>query len=404
MAGLPLWLGGVACGMSLVSGFVLGLTSFGSAIVFLMLWNALGLVPGLSDAADLQTGVALVSLMDAPCSIALFAATHTHTHRPRALALGASMLALTPLGAALLSSTDPSILSNALAVLLFTFAIFRGWQMHKSSRETRKSQHQNASTPEPQPDPHLYANMTWKEHWDAQILEDDLCDDASIQAKEKRWIKRMGHRTIVAAGIAGCAAGVFGGMLGVSGPPAMLYFALYPLPPHKLRATFCAAGMLSFPLRLYMYAGPLGLYSIPEGADPVQTILIYIGVIACGGIGLFFGNRAAAGINTEKLLQMLMALLVVASVAMVRPPDSAKAPMLLTIICLCGLAAIYVAVKTVMKRRRNATHSYEVTTLDGRELDDVPMVRISHHGGDKSADIPGTQLADASGAVLLSDG
>lgn len=164
---------------------------------------------------------------------------------------------------------------------------------------------------------------------------------------------RLSGRVRVGAVVAGAAAGLARGMLGIGGPPLMVFYALIDASKGVVRGTTNAVGIAALPfLAVYL------LYV--EHAWDTDHAFEYIAAAGGATVGLLVGNYIHHRVQTRHVMQLILLLLLSASLSMMRLPR----PMTLAVatLLLVSYALYWPARRLVGWLRRRRKQSY--ATLD----------------------------------------
>ena len=108
-------------------------------------------------------------------------------------------------------------------------------------------------------------------------------------------ITEVTRGVLVAAGVAGLASGILGGMTALRGPPTMVLFSTYTFKPAHTRAIGTCMGLVNVSFRMVFYA--------VEGQYRADQALIYIATALSGIGGLAMGMRLHDTVKRPQFLQ-----------------------------------------------------------------------------------------------------
>lgn len=334
MDGIPLWLPPSLC---IICSICSGLTSFGDAILFQVLWScaaASGLIPDNRASLIVATSVtSLQGLSNLPIML-VQARKQLWTATPYGLVAGAFGSMAVPVGASLLYySGDLATLKICIGVFFLFFSVVKLTSAARSAGLRRVSagnfsqlaegksnetddglEHGEATTNAPFPPPPAAPPNA------SGALE----PPAWVPARLRPYLTlgRISPSASVPAtfgglACAGVGAGLLGSMWGTGGPPQMVAYSMLGVDKDYIRAVSAAYSVLELATRIWVYA--------TEAASPFRAgdWPIYVAILLCSWTGFGIGSALRAHADTDAIIRMLLALVFASSSILLGALDSA---------------------------------------------------------------------------------
>lgn len=360
----PLWLPPL---IALCSTVVSGLTAFGDAIVFLAVWSLLTTVGVLNEAAPhlLATGVMFTAFMSlSPLPYLTYIARYEiRDSMGWALMSGVPTAALVPLGVYLLIFGNVTVLKAVIGGTFLLFGVSKLWLSLVGEARAKAEGRVTAVD--------VYGVAVVDGPLDPLLPEAALCDDVPCEREQEAEdgvqpaveVQTGGETSLnglpceeeeeeeegsacvrfcfkpispnhslrftgAVLFIAGVGAGVFGGMLGVGGPPQIVAFEVLRLHKYNQRGIQVIISWLGGITRIIALVSS----STFHAADWPS----YLSVCIAAVIGTAIGASLRARVNTEMILRCLYVLLILSTITLF---NVLKRP--LTIAVYAGSVTVY---------------------------------------------------------------
>ena len=280
----------VVASLACFSGFSVGLSGFGGAIVFQIMWNLVGRIgiTGVDGNIEIAVGVLLANNV-LELSMLLFSGVVTKYAVKRIAVLQfPSASLMTYLGGVALVSWDTTLLQRILGVLFVSVAVFqyaRRRILPSGTGGGTATDDKTSAGAEPEP-----ANS---------------CTDQAVGV--------LKDPTSWAAILVGSASGFLKGAFGTSGPPWMLFYAALGFNKQQVRSTFSLQNVLSLPISITT-AIALGIWRTDRIANLLASPVM-------AAIGLFVGNKMHEKIDSATVLTMLNVFVLAGSVPLLGTGD-----------------------------------------------------------------------------------
>jgi uncharacterized membrane protein YfcA len=369
-----------ACVLSLLGGFIGGISGFGLGIIFQLGWIILGSA-GVEGAGDMAASTATLTFS----TLTLMGLITYHAYKAPHTIIWSIVLALLPgmlsfvwLGSYILIHVDPQILKQSLGIFFLILALHKlssdcikyltylgNKYQHKSLPAALNEAEKSSLSPidispgrtpraAEKPDQILQLNTTPTARISAPApsnqqspTQSHLIPPGAENSWQYEWSWRsrlvswLSSRTTQFALLAGCFGGFLGGAIGSAGPPIMIFFAWSGLSAAEIRSTYIITQDLMFPSN---FLSKIVLHIFETQYWPLYTF-----VPVLSAVGTHYGHKIHQSINTEAVLSILQVLILLSTVELTEPGFStpySRVMLLIYLLILAGLMAmgVYAAV------------------------------------------------------------
>lgn len=305
-----------------IASVMAGLTSFGDAIMFHIMWAIAGAAGEVAkDRTSLSHAVLLCVIMTL-ASIPLqvyFAWGKLRLTLPYGIVASLTGSITVPIGASLLFYADLQGIKIFVGVLFFAFACAR---LTASLIPSPPAQQPGVAGEDKSKEPAVLVD-TFTDPTGGRVEESS---SESVQVSPNAdWVvdlwpggipalviqpispKYGVKATLVIVAVTGLAAGLLGGLLAVAGPPLMIAFAVLDLDKDVIRAIKISYSVFEAPSRIGMFTSPASTFSIPlYGNQYLITIIFSI-------VGNTAGTWLRRFCDTARIVQILLCLVLLSS-------------------------------------------------------------------------------------------
>lgn len=332
-----------------IASVMAGLTSFGDAIMFHIMWAIAGAAGDVAkDRTSLSHAVLLCVIMGL-ASIPLqvyFAWGKLRLTLPYGIVASLTGSITVPIGASLLFYADLQGIKIFVGLLFFLFAC---------GRLTASLIPPAPPLPPPVPPAVLEAGeavlkppaVLESVHSTSTAGSSSSNDDSAVRVSPSAdWVidtwpgripalviqpispKYGVKATLAIVAVTGLAAGLLGGLLAVAGPPLMICFSVLELDKDVIRAIKISYTLFEAPSRIGMFTSPASTFSIPVyGNQYLVTILFSL-------LGNVVGTWLRRFCDTARIVQILLCLVLLSSSILLGALDSPAVAAAFTIVVL----------------------------------------------------------------------
>lgn len=352
---------------TILATFCAGLTAFGEGIIFLVIWTSMDTVGvlGGDSSANLTLGVLMTMILSVtPMPYLLWVARkEIAAALGWAILLGACATAFVPLGFRLLTQGNTTVVKYSIGVVFGVFGTLKLWLSIRSAALNRVDSAERgvveldtvcviqqqqaeviddrqlvpssttASAAPVEPLPHTPPDCSRQPvpSVDPSPASSVRCSSLFSPIAPRHSL----HSTAVILGVAGVAAGVFSGMLGVGGPPQIIAYSILRLEKGPQRGIRVLGGFMFNCLRIVMFA------TAPSPILSVNDLGAYIAIAVAAVCGTIVGTRCREHVNTEVILRILYVLVFLSTFTLFNVSSSVLGLVVYGLLLVIYCAALY---------------------------------------------------------------